>query len=145
MKIPQFDDDDLGYLTGIFDATVVSAKEGTSKSSGNPMITLKLEVVNRKGEKISVTDYLVATREKMCIDKIQGFSKSAGLDVSDELTAAVCEGAEVQVACKIEDDDEYGRQTKIARYVGPSYARSVSESNADVVGADPGRDPDDPI
>ena len=64
MKIPNFDDDAFGYLEGTFDATVVSAKESTSKN-GNPIITLKLETLNRKGEQVTVMDWLVAVSQKM--------------------------------------------------------------------------------
>ena len=144
MKIPNFDDDAFGYLEGTFDATVVSAKEKTS-TKGNPMITLKLEALNRKGEQITVMDWLVAVSQKMCLEKIQGFVKSAGLQIEDELTAVACEGAEVQIVCEIEDDAERGRNTKVVRYVGSPYERIVCDSNADVVSVEPGRDPGDPF
>ena len=144
MKIPKFDDDDLGYLEGTFDASVSKAEEKTSKTQ-NPMIALTLQAINRKGEPTKVDDWLVAKDVKACLEKIQGFIKSAGLDVSDDLTAAACEDVELQVVCKIEDDAEYGRSTKVVRYVGSPYERIVSDSNADVVGAEPGRDPGDPF
>ena len=109
------------------------------------MIELTLEAINRKGETIKVDDWLVAKDVKACLEKIQGFLKSAGLDVDDELTAAACEGADVQIVCKIEDDAEYGRGTKVVRYVGTPYERLDSDSNADVMGEEPGRDPGDPF
>ena len=144
MKIPKFDDDAFGYLEGDFDARVSKAEETTSEAK-NPMIALTLEAINRQGEKIEVKDWLVAKDVKACLEKIQGFIKSAGLNVSDELTAAVCVGAEVQIVCKIENDAKYGRQTKVARYIGSPHERIVSDSNADVVGDDPGKDPGDPF
>ncbi len=144
MKIPQFDDDAFGYLDGTFDATIISAEEKTSKS-GNPMIAIKMEAVNRKGDQVSVMDWLVAVSQKMCLEKIQGFIRSAGLQIDDELTAAACEGAEVQIVCEIEDDVDRGRNTQVRRYVGSPYERLVADSNADVVGVEPGRDPGDPF
>ena len=79
------------------------------------------------------------------MEKIQGFITSAGLQIDDELTAVACEGAEVQIVCKIEDDADRGRNTQVRRYVGSPYERLVTDSNADVVGAESGKDPGDPF
>lgn len=62
---------------GIYNFQVLDAINKPSQSSGNPMITLKLNVWDDNGKEYKITDYLVS--QKNCAWKIKHFCESVGL------------------------------------------------------------------
>lgn len=64
------------YPAGIYSFRVKSANIGFSKSSGNPMITVFLEIKEEGKQPITIKDYLVETM----MWKLSTFCKSIGKD-----------------------------------------------------------------
>ena len=87
---------------GIYDFEVMRAEETTSKSSGNPMVKIKIRVFHDGGE-AHIYDYITSTQvEKLCAfcDAV-GLSKEydAGDVKSDDM-----EGRSGRVKIRIEDE-----------------------------------------
>lgn len=111
---------------GIYDGEVMRAEETTSKSSGNPMIKLKVRIFHDGGE-AHLYDYIVDTQvEKLCAfcDAV-GLSKEydAGDVNSDEM-----EGRAFRAKIGIEDekpkddgsDEKWPAKNKIKYYLPKS-------------------------
>ena len=111
---------------GIYDGEVMRAEETTSKSSGNPMIKLKVRIFHDGGE-AHLYDYITSTQEeKLCAfcDAV-GLSKEydAGDVNSDEM-----EGRAFRAKVGIEDekpkddgsDEKWPAKNKIKDYLPKS-------------------------
>lgn len=117
---------------GTYDAVVKKAEDQVSKS-GNDMIKLILTVYTPAGIPVDVFDYLVF--QNSMLYKVKHFCDSAGLNFDKgELEAGDCVDKNVRVKLKVESDDEYGDQNKVADYVkrnGPSPAPTAAKPKKD--------------
>lgn len=122
---------------GEYDAVVKSAEDKVSRSSGNQMIELTLNVYGEFGQERLVRDWLVATDGGQA--KIQQFCKSAGLwDLyqTGELTDRSCVDQNVRVKLGIEEGrDGYPPQNKVAGYLPRKVAAPAPAP--ELVGVDP--------
>ena len=87
---------------GIYDFEVMRAEETTSKSSGNPMIKLKLRIFHDGGE-AHLYDYLVSTQEEKLASFCDAIGKSAEYDAGD-IKSDDLEGCSGRAKIGIEDE-----------------------------------------
>jgi len=106
-------------IPGECDFTVKSATDETSKTSGNEMIKLMLEVFDREGTSIIIYDYLVAV-DAMAF-KIRHFAYAVGLGSryeSGDFDSFDCDGKSGK--CKVRtqpEKDGYPPKSVIADYI----------------------------
>lgn len=124
------EDTPTNYLlsAGTYPVQVLDAEEGVSKA-GNPQIKLKLRVQG-DGQSITVFDYLGATSKKLrnFCQNMQLLEKYKQGEISDLDCANKRGYAEV----KIEKNETYGDQNKIAFYVSKPKSTSDTQANAKV-------------
>lgn len=117
-----------------YDFEVYTATEGKSKSSGNDMFTLTLNIDSEHGKR-QIRDYLTSTQE----DKLFEFCRSVGMTSkysSGNLTAQDLLGAEGKCRVAIEkgtaspDGGNYPDKNKIVRYLAPVSAANGSPTPA---------------
>lgn len=103
---------------GTYDFDVLQATDEISKSSGNPMIKVKLGLYNEDGRiKHHVFDYLLASMEA----KLRHFCDTVGLLAEyerGELSAEMCKGRSGRVKIIVDDKDEaYPPKNAVRDYV----------------------------
>jgi hypothetical protein len=108
---------------GKYSACVRSAEEATSKTSGAPMLVLKVEIYDQEGRCFVITDRIVFTEAMQW--KLLAFCESADLMEqynAGELSPLDCEGK--SVSCKVvRKTDDYGSKNEIKSYFVPKDAK----------------------
>ncbi len=107
---------------GEYDAVVAASEDTVSKSSGNPMMVLTLDVFDENGKVHSIKDYLVFTKAMMW--KVVHFADSAGLlDVYEEqkLCSKIAVGSRVRVKIGMEDGGLIPEDKLKGKILGSKY------------------------
>jgi hypothetical protein len=105
---------------GIYDFEVENATDEVSKN-GNDMIVLKIQVFTTDGTAHFAKDWLVGSDAPLSLQKLQNFCKSTGMMQAYEdgtLDAMSCIGLCGKLKISVSESPQYGRQTKVADYVG---------------------------
>jgi len=126
-------EDQAPYLfpEGFYEVRVEDANETTVKNgqnAGKPQIQLKLKVIG-DGQTTTVYDYLRSDGKKL-----RNFCSHAGLEdkyQNGEILDADCMYKKLHASVKVENNEKYGDQNKIAFYVSKS---DFEESKVDKVG-----------
>jgi hypothetical protein len=116
---------------GEYDATIVSAEDKTSKSSGNPMIEVVVRVYVSGGQTAEITDWLM----EAMIWKMQHLSKAIGHDFeAGNLDPSDVVDQNVRVKVTTQKDEKYGEQNRIGDYLGAASGtvRATVEADPDI-------------
>lgn len=128
MEFNPKDADTAGCLEpGVYDFTVKKAEDTQSKS-GNEMVALWLTVMRDDGVAVEVRDWLLPNDRG--IIKIKKFCESVGLAdrfAAGQFSADDCNGRSGFVRLKIEQDDDYGPQNRVAGYTGSPHSEPVKQ------------------
>lgn len=114
-------DFDTPVPVGLYVANIADVVEGTSKSSGNPMLTVTYSIIrdakngNKDWKGRNLWDYIVLNDSSAW--KLRGFLEAVGL-VSDRKQKGTLDtdaliGTKVQVRVKHDTDEEYGTRAKV--------------------------------
>lgn len=112
---------------GEYKFSVLNATEGTSRNSGNEMITLELGVeIPGKDEPVTVFDYLTTWLDKktgeVVLDKIASFCEATGLMKhfqAGSLDDVVCIGASGRAKFKLEPNGNGNEYLRVHYYLKP--------------------------
>lgn len=118
------------WPAGEYDFEVEDATWGESKSSGKPMITLKLKVFDEQGRWQYVTDWLVASSEALPLRKLRHYCAATGsMDAyeSGDLNNFMGQGAAGRLNLVIEKRDDYPEKNKVADYVDPGKGATATK------------------
>lgn len=100
---------------GVYDATIHSAEEKTSKK-GSPMIELCLDVYAPSGEPVPVYDYLVSAPKAAW--KIRNFCEAIGLDYeAGAIDAEALVDQNIKVKIGVEKQEGYDPKNKVITYI----------------------------
>ncbi len=116
------------WPNGTYDFEIISSTDGTSKSSGAPMITVELRVFSADGKHRDLKDYLVGSLQ----GKIHALCKSIGIEdryLAGELEAQDLLGCAGKCRLGIETDEWNGerrQKNKITGYIPPTASPVVS-------------------
>lgn len=109
---------------GMYDLLVTGVEFGMSKSSGNPMYTIYMDIVSEANAK-TVKHYLTlptesddaATTNSKYLS-IKWFAKACGLPLQGTVLSEA-EGCTVTAFLSVEDDSKYGKSNKVRYFVEP--------------------------
>jgi hypothetical protein len=110
---------------GKYPASLATCEEGTSKSSGCPMLTLTFKVYTDKGGERTVYDYIV---NPSTLWKMKRLAKALGKDAefkANTFQPADNIGANLTLELSMEEDDQYGDKNGVRGYE-PSTLGSTS-------------------
>lgn len=104
------------WPSGNYRAEIAQAEDTVSKSSGKPMLKLKLLLTNKQGEENTVFAYLMANRPK----KLEELAVALGWPAdTEDFDPAVLEGKSLDVQIGIQSSDEYGDQNSVVKFLEP--------------------------
>jgi hypothetical protein len=115
-----------GVLQKVEDTTSKIKPDGTG---GNPMQVWTVDVYNAEGAKRTIKDYVVIPGATF---KIKQLAKALGKEAefkANKFQADDHIGASFLVTLNIEDDDTFGEQNKLGKYLAP---RKVAAGGADL-------------
>lgn len=107
---------------GEYDFEVIGAELKKSKSSGKPMLAIKLKCFDGNATTF-VSDWLVASNSPLPLMKLRHYCRSVGaMDAYDSgtLTEFPGVGAVGRLKLRVEDDPQYGAQNRVADYLPPA-------------------------
>ena len=114
----RYDPKDTCYPEAWYDAEL-SAVEGVSKKSGNPMLILSAKIYH--GQDCQVVREYYVEGQRSSLTKLAKLSKAIGHNFDcGEITPADITGKNCKLYIKIHDDPEYGKQNKISQYAAIS-------------------------
>lgn len=116
---------------GFYPAEIVSAEPKTSKTSGNPMVELKVKVWDDAGRVTTLFDYIVFTRKMAW--KIKHFWESAGKPEKYD-GAFRCDDA-MGLSCFLEtalEEGDKGQRAKIKDYITEEEYKKAKADEATV-------------
>lgn len=108
---------------GQYKGQVTNAEEKTSKSSGAPMLEIRIEIYDAVGKRHSVIDRIVFSDSMMW--KLHGFCKSAGIlnhYEAGEVTAFDCMDKNVHCNVIIKEQEGFEPKNEIKSYFVPKDA-----------------------
>lgn len=121
MKFNPLTDKELAEQRGTIaagkgDFEVLEAEERLSKSSGNPMLALKLKVWDQNGREGRIFDYIVANAQwklKACLESI-----GLGADYDKgEINPMHIEGKSGRLLIEVKKDPDYGDKPVVKTYL----------------------------
>lgn len=101
---------------GDYEASIVSAEVGVSKSSGADMLTVAFKVYTTDGREVTLNDYIVNPKTLFKLKRIalaigqQTAFENETFDVNDNI------GANLILGLKVDSNEKYGDQNKIDSY-----------------------------
>lgn len=113
----------------------LSAIDGVSKKSGNPMLILSAKIYH--GQDVQVVREYFVDGQRSSLTKLAKLSKAIGHNFeSGEITPTDITGKNCKLYIKIHDDPDYGKQNKISQYV--AIGDDVSEAPKAQAGSEDG-------